>query len=197
MRLYPKGQFEDFETADSLKNNKVLNGYAEIVNGNLTGINFGPDTIRREERAVETFYKTTIFTDASTISLTDEEIKGGPYIIPEYSQDIEFEDGVVIGAINITYTRFQYEDYNPLYPLSFPDIYVRYIVYLDGNIVAETDRLYNKFYSINLPFMFQTTAGPHRIEIGIVSNSVFPNDGTGRNQVQLYNTHQFFRNIKR
>ena len=57
MRLYPKGQFEDFETADSLKNNKVLNGYAEIVNGNLTGINFGPDTIRREERAVETFYK--------------------------------------------------------------------------------------------------------------------------------------------
>ena len=200
MRLYPKGQFQDYETADSIKNNKVLNGYADVVNGNLTGINFGHDTIRREERANQTFYKVDVFTDTTPITLQGEQIRGGIYIIPEYTQYIEFKDGVVIGGLNLSFLKYGYEEYNPLYPIAFGDNYVRFYLYLDGNVVAETDRLYNRNYTINLPFMFQTTAGTHTIQVGVKALAFGRGEmdsANGKDQMEIYGTHQFYRNIIR
>lgn len=200
MRLYPKGEFSQNEVADSIKNNQILNSYASVVNGGLTGINFGPDSVRRDQRGTATFYKTHVFTGTSTTNLTNANINGGTYIIPALEQTVALEDGWVVGAINITYEKWGPTSNvtNDLPGGGTPN-YVRWIVFLDGNVVAETDRIFTRFYTVNLPFAFPTTAGNHTISIGVetVEFSETDNPTSNTRQLSIYNYHNFYRNIKR
>lgn len=200
MRFYPKGEFSQNEVADSIKNNQILNHYASIVNGGLTGINFGPDSVRREQRGTEAFYSTEVFTGTSTINLTNAEINGGTYIIPQLDEVVSLEEGWVVGSINITYEKWgpTNNTTNDL-PAGGTPNYSRWIVFLDGNVVAETDRVFTRFYTINLPFAFPTTAGEHRISVGVESVEFAETDNPTNNsrQLSIYNYHNIFRNIKR
>ena len=200
MRFYPKGEFGSLETFDAVKSNQMLNGYASIVNGGLTGINFGPNVIRREERADETFYKTNVFTGTSTINLTNAEINGGIYIIPGLTQSFEVDDGMVVGALNITYEKWgPTSNVTVDLPAGGTPNYSRWFVYLDGNVVAETDRIFTRFFTVNLPFAFNTTAGTHTLSIGVetVEFSETDNPTNNTRQLTIYNYHNFYRNIKR
>lgn len=203
MRIYPSGEFINNETIEAQKTNKSLTSAAATVNGSLTGINFAPETVVNGEQAIGTFQTTTIFEDAGPHYLTNGDINGGIYIVPQYTQTITWEDGMVVGALNIVYRKW---DSSIPTTLTFKDItpnFVRWFLYVDGNIVAETDRIYTRDYTICLPFAFQTTAGSHEISVGIEATEFSATDaivaGVAQPTYQMYlgYAQMHFRNVKR
>ncbi len=203
MRLYPKGELVENETAEVQKANKTITPYAATVNGSLTGINFGPDTIQLGEAAVGTFQETTIFTDVTPRYLTNGDITNGAYIIPEYIQDIEWEDGIVTGAINVTYRKYDSTIPTTSSVYTTTPNFVRWFLYVDGNVVAETDRIYTRDYTLCLPFAFPITAGNHQVALGVqaveftATDAVIAGVPQPTYQMYLLGTHQHFRNVRR
>lgn len=203
MRLYPKGELVSNETAEVQKANRTLTQYASTVNGNLTGINFGPDTIRAGEVQQGTFQTTTIVTDDTDIILSNAEINGGVYIIPQYTQTIEWEDGMVIGAINITYRKWDSTVPTTVTIDTSTPNWVRWYLYVDGNVVAETDRIFTRDYTVCLPFAFPVIAGSHQVAIGVetvefsATDAVIASIPFPTYQMIILHSHQHFRNVKR
>lgn len=208
MRLYPNGQYVENETLTSHKHNKMLNAYAEVVNGNLTGINFGPEVIPNNTNKLKpnTFNKTHIATDASATTLTKGDINGGITILSSYTQYFELKEGWAIGALNFGFTRYAEEDPELPYYEPAPEgaaVGVRVFLLMNGNVIAETDRITGRTFTAHLPFAVPCITSQATFEVGIktfetIGNSEYAQQGgTGDEQVRIFTYHLHVRNKKR
>ena len=208
MRLYPNGQYTENETLTSNKHNRMLNAYAEVVAGSLTGINFGPHVIpaNTNKLAPAVFNKTYIATDASTVTLNKGDINGGINIVTDFTQTFELKEGWVFGALNFGFTRYGEEDPELPYYEPAPEgaaVGVRVFLLLNGNIIAETDRITGRTFTAHLPFAVPCITSQGTFEVGIKTfettgdSEKAAQGGTGEEQVNIFAYHLHVRNKKR
>jgi len=208
MRLYPNGQYAENETITSHKHNKMLNNAAEVVNGNLTGINFPPLLIPNNTNKLKAnaFNKTHIATDASTTTLEKNDINGGINIISTYTQTFEMKEGFAVGALNFGFTRYAEEDPELPYYEPAPEgaaVGVRVFLLMDGNVIAESDRITGRTFTVHLPFAVPCITAQSSFEVGIKTfettgdSEKINQGGTGLEQVAVFAYHLHVRNKKR
>jgi hypothetical protein len=156
-KYFPNSAIEANHTLDAEQVNAELRAAFGIVNGQLDRENIPHDVIGSSKLVADSINGFDLVQSNTATTYNNGDVGRGWFTIPVTHLDVTTSEGMLRGCFTGTIRRFPADNAE--------NFFWRVGIFVDDQLVAETDCIYMYMMGLNLSFAIPITPGAHTVDV--------------------------------